>query len=27
VATKPGEANTPPPARWDGTVVLTLPAR
>ena len=26
-ATKPGEAGTPPPARWDGTVVLTLPAR
>ena len=26
-AAKPGEANTPPPARWDGTVVLTLPAR
>ena len=27
VGTKPGEASTPPPARWDGTVVLTLPAR
>ena len=27
VATQPGGANTPPPARWDGTVVLTLPAR
>ena len=26
-AAKPGEASTPPPARWDGTVVLTLPAR
>ena len=27
VATKPGEAALPPSARWDGTVVLTLPAR
>ena len=27
VATKPGEASTPPAPRWDGTVVLTLPAR
>ena len=27
VTAKPGEAGTPAPARWDGTVVLTLPAR
>ena len=27
VATQPGGANTPPPPRWDGTVVLALPAR
>ena len=27
VTAKSGEAGSPPPARWDGTVVLTLPAR